>query len=552
MGVVLAARHLTLGQAVAIKILTLTEDRQQDSVERFLREGRTAAALTSDHVVRIYDVGQTSSGVPFMVMECLRGKDLAAVLTEEGPLPVDLAVEYIAQATMAIAEAHEAGIIHRDLKPSNLFLTQRSDGSACIKVLDFGISKQLSMFDSQTLRADLTATRQVMGSPAYMSPEQVRDARNVDHRTDIWALGTTLYELLTRHVAFDADTLPAVCAAIAADPPTPIESHRTDVSPQVVALVMRCLEKVPDRRFPTARALLAALRGFQGRPDVFVSGREPFKPSVARLAAVPPVVSSSPALPNGATSSPAIKESGERQVSNSGPSEHVDDTLLSGRGVVPGFSPSNEAARDVAVASEGSANHGRKRRNALVMAGLGLFAVVTSVLVALRGATVSTERRAEDAFRLRLDSEPHGATVFEGDQPLGATPIELPITRSSVKEKSRRFVLRIPGYRDAQWVQGASPEDIRVQVSLAKDESAAPETTSSVGTPSGTPPEVAKDSPDRVRDGELPAATTDSTRARAAEPSPKTFARSTGKKNAASTGSAAVPSTTTPDIRTKR
>lgn len=265
MGVVLGARHLQLGQTVAIKVLSVSKEHQQDSIDRFLREGRAAAALSSDHVVRIYDVGQLPSGVPFMVMERLRGKDLSSVLTEFGPLPVGDAVEYAAQATVAIVEAHEVGIIHRDLKPSNLFLTLRSDGSPCVKVLDFGISKHLTDTEAKTLRGTLTSTRQVMGSPAYMSPEQVRDAKTVDHRTDIWALGVTLYELLTHHPAFDADTLPAICAAIAADPPVPVRQRRADIPEVVEAIVSKCLEKTPAKRFASARDLLTALRGWQGK-----------------------------------------------------------------------------------------------------------------------------------------------------------------------------------------------------------------------------------------------------------------------------------------------
>jgi serine/threonine-protein kinase len=501
--------------------------------------------------VRIYDVGQMASGVPFMVMEYLRGRDLAAVLAEEGPLPVELAVEYAAQATMAISEAHEAGIIHRDLKPSNLFLTRRSDGSACIKVLDFGISKQLSMFDSQTLRADLTSTRQVMGSPAYMSPEQVRDARNVDHRTDIWALGSTLYELLTRHVAFDADTLPAVCAAIAADPPTPIETHRIDVPPQLAALVMRCLEKRPERRFPSARALLAALRGFQGRPDVLISAREPFKPSAARLVASPPA--SRNTFDSGtAPYAPAIKESGERQVAKSTPNEHVDGTLLSGRGATPG-DPGATRDPNGALASEDAIAGRTKRRRRFMLLGLGLFGAVTSVVVALLWASSSLSE-ADGTFRLSIESEPAGAAVFEGNRRLGVTPIELPISRDSVSGKTRRFLLRKSGYRDAQLVQGTSTQNRQVQVNLAKESGAA-------ATPADDPtagarsldadvplPQRSQDDGDK-RAWERGAATAQSTSPFV--PQAKPLPRVTNKNSAAAMGSDA-PMSTTPDIRTRR
>src|SRR4051812_20168638 len=147
MGVVVAARHLQLGQQVAIKLLRLSglePDRQAEARARFLREGQAAAALSSDHVVRIHDVGTLESGEPFMVMELLRGEDLGRLLDRQGPAPVPVAVDYVLQVCHAVAEAHASCIVHRDLKPSNLFVSLKSDGRAIVKVLDFGISKTAS------------------------------------------------------------------------------------------------------------------------------------------------------------------------------------------------------------------------------------------------------------------------------------------------------------------------------------------------------------------------------------------------------------------------
>lgn len=471
MGVVVGARHLTLGQSVAIKILTAGETQPKDAVERFLREGRAAAALSSDHVVRIYDVGQLDNGVPFMVMERLRGGDLANLLTERGPLPVEEAVEYVAQATMAIAEAHEAGVVHRDLKPANLFLTQRSDGSPCVKVLDFGISKQLSMFESATLRGDLTSTRQVMGSPAYMSPEQVRDARSVDHRTDIWALGTTLYELLTHHVAFDADTLPAVCAAIAADPPTPIELHRGDVPEGVAQIVMRCLEKSPDKRYQSARALLSALRAHQGRPDALVVSARDEGPATA--ASVPP----KPRLAESASGSSAqIRESGERARGSVKFSDSQDSTLMSGRGTT-GLSA---VARSIPAPDDHAGpllqTHSRRRWSA-IGAGLGLIGAVTFVWLLRpferpnpesRQAAVASTTPAKVEYTLRIESDPPTATVFEGARWLGETPLELPIESARPAVKVRQFIVKKSGYVDATLRQAGLSSDRQVQVTLTR------------------------------------------------------------------------------------
>jgi eukaryotic-like serine/threonine-protein kinase len=257
MGIVLSAQHLELGQKVAIKLLLADPSQHADAATRFLREARAAAGLHSDHVVRIYDLGTLESGVPFMVMELLRGSDLATVLESRGPLPVNLALEYVLQACDAIAEAHALGIIHRDLKPSNLFLTRRSDGAPLIKVLDFGISKALG--PEAQLQGDLTETRTVLGSPFYMSPEQIRDSKSVDSRSDVWALGVILHELLAGDPAFVADTFPGICAAIVADAPQSLRAQRPEVPEPVEAIVLRCLEKNPRLRFQSVPELMRAL-----------------------------------------------------------------------------------------------------------------------------------------------------------------------------------------------------------------------------------------------------------------------------------------------------
>jgi serine/threonine-protein kinase len=261
MGVVLSARHLTLGQPIAIKILAIRDQElEREAKARLLREARAAAALTSDHVVRIYDMGEEADGQPFIVMERLFGADLSQVLQHVGPLPVEQAATLLVQACRAVGEANALGIVHRDLKPSNLFLTRRSDGGAHVKVLDFGIAKSLAPQDLS--QETLTGGRLTLGSPSYMSPEQVRDARQVDGRTDIWSLGMILYELLTGKVAFQGNTLPGVCAAIVADtPPTP-SSLRKEIPAELDQVILRCLEKEKTARYRSAEALAAALEPF--------------------------------------------------------------------------------------------------------------------------------------------------------------------------------------------------------------------------------------------------------------------------------------------------
>ncbi|MEZ4219557.1 MAG: serine/threonine-protein kinase [Polyangiaceae bacterium] len=261
MGVVVSARHRQLGQQVAIKVLLPSELTQEpNAIARFLREARAAATLQSEHVVKIFDVGTLDDGLPFMVMELMRGDDLRSLLRKHGPVGCEAAASYVIQACDAVGEAHESGIVHRDLKPSNLFLAQRRDGSAVVKVLDFGISKAPVGVPGATM--ELTTSSVMMGSPLYMSPEQIRDARSVDHRTDIWSLGVILYQLVTGKPPFMGDSLPAVCAAIAADAPTPIT--RADVPMEFQEIIWRCLSKRPEQRYASVAELASELAPFAG------------------------------------------------------------------------------------------------------------------------------------------------------------------------------------------------------------------------------------------------------------------------------------------------
>jgi serine/threonine-protein kinase len=265
MGVVLAARHEGLAQHVAIKVLLPQATRSEEAVARFLREARTAAALQGEHVTRVMDVGTLPSGAPYMVMERLTGADLADVLAARGALPVNEAVRYVLEACQAMAEAHARGIVHRDLKPSNLFLAQRPDGAPFVKVLDFGISKVDDASLGEAPKGALTTTGAMIGSPIYMSPEQVRSSRKVDARTDVWSLGVILHELVSGRLPFEGDSLSGILAAIAADPATPLRTHRPDAPAGLEAVVLRCLEKDPTQRTQDIRTLVEDLRPYADR-----------------------------------------------------------------------------------------------------------------------------------------------------------------------------------------------------------------------------------------------------------------------------------------------
>jgi serine/threonine-protein kinase len=260
MGVVVGARHLQLDTRVAIKFLlpgTLTDS---DAMARFSREARAAVRITNEHVARVLDVGELEDGSPYIVMEFLEGADLATRLRSQGQLSIEEAVEVIIQTCEALAEAHGLGIVHRDLKPANLFCIRRPDGLPWIKVLDFGISKLTS--DDPFSQGGITQSAVVMGSPAYMSPEQMQSARYVDARTDIWALGVVLFELLAGQAPFQGESLADIILRVSTRPVPSLREARRDCPTKLEDVVKKCLEKDRNTRFVDVAALAVALLPF--------------------------------------------------------------------------------------------------------------------------------------------------------------------------------------------------------------------------------------------------------------------------------------------------
>lgn len=283
MGRVLAATHLDLGSQVAIKVLKPDALSHPEVPMRFMREARAAGRLRNEHVARVVDVGRTASGEPYMVMEMLHGYDLATRL-QQGALEPPRAVEYIVQACEGLAEAHALGMVHRDIKPANLFVTQRPNGTPLVKLLDFGIATAaIGDVDHR-----LTTTQSVIGSPSYMSPEQLRATRDVDQRSDIWSLGVTLYELLADRQPFVAPTITALSLKIVSDPHPPIEG----IPLELMAIIDRCLEKDREHRFANVAELAAALAPLFPNGKVaaeLVSGvfRQPVPPTLVEVDAPP-------------------------------------------------------------------------------------------------------------------------------------------------------------------------------------------------------------------------------------------------------------------------
>lgn len=260
LGVVVAARHLQLDRLVAIKFLKREIASDPEVRARFSREALAAARLHSEHVTAVLDVGELEHHVPYLVMEYLEGCDLARLLLARGRLEVAEAVSYLLQAGEAVAEAHAIGIIHRDLKPANLFLTTSADGSPRIKVLDFGISKGATLGSEAAL--SLTQSAAVMGTPLYMSPEQMQSARGVDARADLWSLGAILHELVAGSPPFVAENLPQLCIAIMQQEPQPLHELRPEVPRELSAIVGRCLAKERSRRYGSMNELAQDLAKF--------------------------------------------------------------------------------------------------------------------------------------------------------------------------------------------------------------------------------------------------------------------------------------------------
>ncbi len=262
MGVVFRARHTKLDGHVALKFLSRECLANPQAVSRFQREAQAAARLKNDHVVRVFDVGVHENGLPYIVMEHLEGGDLARLLRATGTLPPEQAVDLLLQACVAVAEAHDAGIIHRDLKPSNLFCVPRADGRFTIKIVDFGISKLAG-----ALLADeesVTVTGNFIGSPSYMSPEQMHSASRVDERADIWSLGVVLYECLTGKLPFPAASYPEMCLKVTQAAPVPPRAHRPELPVALEHVILKCLEKAREQRYASVGELAEALREFAG------------------------------------------------------------------------------------------------------------------------------------------------------------------------------------------------------------------------------------------------------------------------------------------------
>jgi serine/threonine protein kinase len=309
MGAVYRGTHLMLGKPVAIKLINPELVTSADIVDRFQREAKAAANLTHPNIVIVHDLGQTTEGELYIAMELVGGRSLKQVIKEDGPMDPARAVRLMKAMCSALALAHRNGVIHRDLKPQNIMITEDSEGNEMPKILDFGIAKTFEP-DSTAL----TATGTVIGTPQYMSPEQAKGMA-VDMRSDLYSLGIILYEMLVGKVPFDDSSVPAVLVKHLSEMPAPPRQLRSDLSPAIEAVVLRTLEKDPEKRFQSAeelsRGLEQALSGATPPPTP-IPATENNVPTVAETAVMggaTPKASTRPTVPVGQAPSPRPPDS---------------------------------------------------------------------------------------------------------------------------------------------------------------------------------------------------------------------------------------------------
>lgn len=271
MGSVYEARHRGTGRRVAVKVISggALERGAGDMIRRFEREAMATGAIESQYIAHALDTGvDPASGAPYLVMELLAGEDLQQTLRRVGPLMPDVALRVAAQACLGLQKAHEAGVVHRDIKPANLFLTRRERGEVIVKILDFGIAKVKMDQFSVAQSAEMTRTGLLLGSPMYMSPEQARGKKSIDHRTDLWSLGVVLYETLTGKTPYNAaDTIGDMIVQICSEEPTPLRHHAPWVMPQVASIVERAMTRDLAKRFASAIEMFESIRALLRHGD---------------------------------------------------------------------------------------------------------------------------------------------------------------------------------------------------------------------------------------------------------------------------------------------
>lgn len=424
MGVVVAALHQSLGHRVAIKMMLPEASGHPEMLARFEREARAAAGLSSEHVARVTDVGYFDNGMPYMVMEFLEGEDVEQCIRREKQLPVADAVRYFIQACIGLGDAHTHGLVHRDVKPSNIFLARRQSGRIVVKILDFGIAKA----PLSPTNPALTRTTVTMGSPLYMSPEQLADAKSVDHRTDIWSLGAAFYEALTGQPAFLADTLALLHAKILMSDPAPPSSLRHGIPADLEMVLLNCLEKDAAKRYSSIAAVQRDLERIEER----LSGARPLVDTGSAYAgtSIPPTVESPEFL--------------ETSVSNPRPSLAPSMALAPQGSAAPAL----RATADPSTQTYGDAP-ARKNRSLGIFAlgALGVLAVSAMVFLATRTPMQPSPAEKTAVAAPRVSEPPPPLAVSapaEEVAPAPALEVPAPAKPASPSPRPRGVPARVP------------------------------------------------------------------------------------------------------------
>ncbi|HTN85514.1 MAG TPA: serine/threonine-protein kinase [Sorangium sp.] len=474
MGTIYRGEQIPLGRPVAIKVLIPNQaSRQLDPNfhKRFFLEASILARLQHPNIVTVFDYGKIEADDQerfFMAMEFLEGETLFRRVRRQGRLPPPEAMRIARQIARGLREAHKHGVVHRDLKPSNIMLVSNEDSEEAVKILDFGLVKQLGD-DSE----ELTQQGAFLGSPRFMSPEQISHGK-VDLRTDIYSLGVILYQMLCGKVPFESEKSIQILMAHLQQPVPRMKERNPDVDiPEPLeALVMRCLAKDPDGRPATMDALIQGLgecaRGM-GVTTAF-GGTQ-----ITSFESLPGVQISSRS-----STMQALKEAVTL------PAPSTDDEA-SGRTSGVGTGPGGVAAASANTAKDGAgAQEARPGgRKAMILAAIGAVVVAAVVFVLTRSPAESvatttpptpgpaptatpTEHKGAPSFMLIIESIPPGAEVLEDGKSLGQTPLQLSIENEQVRAAPRRLTLQKEGFQPYSIVQGPSEMSVQTVARLAQ------------------------------------------------------------------------------------
>lgn len=437
MGVVAAARHLQLDIRVAIKYLVPAALEYPEIVERFAREARAAAQIRSEHVARVIDVGVLPSGVPFMVLEYLEGEDLAAHLEQRGRLAIVDAVRYVLEMCEALAEAHSANIVHRDLKPANVFLAKQADRRRIVKVLDFGISK--------IMNEHLTSPTRMLGTAQYMSPEHLESSKLVDHKTDIWALGVILYELLSGVRPFVGHNLLVIAESVKANQPRPLVELRPDVPEELQAVVARCMKSAPSDRYASVLDLAIDLAPFADSRD---------RESVRTISGVLCGSIAPPPTPGGPKAEGDEAAWRAPRVARAIPEPRSSEMPVTAPTIIPPGLPSEAAPTAPEPTRAETPKKPRRAASYALLAGTTLAATAALTMFANRAppppartstlppAASSLPAQAGEVW-LKLDVSPPQARVRIDDGPLVPTTLALKVPRD---DREHRVQIEAEGF----------------------------------------------------------------------------------------------------------